>query len=632
MKAFAVTFSLIAALLPAQASARAGQAASRDSQTGAKAAKPEKAAEPGDNNAAAAARPSAARLVEVLRSVADEAPKWDDAAAAASVQARIADILWQTDPAASQAILVKAWEAAGRVSDEQAERSSYRNYLPSTVSRRAVINVARRRAPELAERWLAQMAEDAKESKGETPRRGAFDDRTERSTVLLEMALQEAADNPRAAAELAGASLQDGVSYGLNEVLVKLQQRDPALAQAVFARALERLRTAGISDVSELLILTAYLFTPGYTRATNTSEDPTVTQLLVTRDARSMTPPGVSNPALAQEFVKLAASLLVNAPLPSATANPTEAARAQLSAIGEILYFGSFRVPEVAAALEARRAQILQDARYAPGLAAFVTAPPPASESEIPRPLWATAPSAEDLEEEARKETSAQLRDTRFAEAALATEVEKYERGFALAGSISDAALRANVTNLLAYRASLHFAKRGDGERAYQLSRKNTDPAQRAAGLVLGTQALLKAKNAARAREWLEEAQALARRAEPDAAWARTAFGVAAAYAQFDAGAGVEALGEAVRLMNRSPEKADAADERAPPAKRFGGFRGANVNFTNGTTGFGLHAAARAFPAAQFENVLGTLDGIDEGAARGRAVVALCAQHFRPAR
>jgi hypothetical protein len=65
------------------------------------------------------------------------------------------------------------------------------------------------------------------------------------------------------------------------------------------------------------------------------------------------------------------------------------------------------------------------------------------------------------------------------------------------------------------------------------------------------------------------------------------------------------------------------------PVERFGGFREPVVNFTNGTTGFGLHAASRAFPAARFEDVLGTLDGISEREARGKPVVALCAQHLR---
>ena len=70
--------------------ARAAQTPRRNAQTGTaakeKAAKTKKAAESDDDNTAAPSRPSSARFMEVMRSVADEAAKWADAAAAASVQ------------------------------------------------------------------------------------------------------------------------------------------------------------------------------------------------------------------------------------------------------------------------------------------------------------------------------------------------------------------------------------------------------------------------------------------------------------------------------------------------------------------------------------------------------------------
>jgi hypothetical protein len=183
----------------------------------------------------------------------------------------------------------------------------------------------------------------------------------------------------------------------------------------------------------------------------------------------------------------------------------------------------------------------------------------------------------------------------------------------------------------VAYRASLHFAREGDAERAYELNLKNSDPAQRAAVLVAGSQGLLKAKNNERSREWLEEARSLIRKSEPDAYWTRVAFGVAAAYAQFDEAMGLESLADAVKLLNKSPEKVSATDERAPFFKRFGGFRQTGIDFTYGTSGFGLRAAVRAFKPGRFESVLEILDAISERAARGAAVVALGRQYFRPA-
>lgn len=626
MKAYAVTLCLIAVLLPLLTLAREDQRAGGQQE---KRAEASENPEVGVADFGAMARPSPLRLVEVLRAVADEAPEWEDEAAAASVMARVADLVWEFDPHASRAVLLKAWDVAARVSDEQSEKLQSRNYLPGTMSRRALIEVARRHAPELAERWLAQMAEEAKESKAETTRRGAFDDRTSRSMVLLEMAMRAAASDPRAAAELASASLQDGISYGFNEVLVKIQQREPALAHALFARALERLRVAGMSHPDELLILTAYLFTPGMTRAANTSADPTRMQVLITRDATQLTPLADSHPALAREFLRLAITLLVSAPFPSATANPTEAARAQISAIGELLHFGSQRVPEVVAVLEARRAELLQDARFASSGTANAADSPTSVSSGSSSSASTRATRDEELEEAARRETNPRLRDRRYAEAALSTETEKFERGFTLAGNISDSTLRAGVTDWLAYRAALHFVKKNVAGRAHQLSRRINDPAQRAVVMVLGAQVLIKNEGDTRARQWLEEALTLSRKSEPDAAWTRILFGVASTYAQFDGTAAVETLGAAVKLMNKSPEKPDATDERAPMIRRLEGFGRTNINFTNETTGFSLGAAVRSIPAAHFENVLIILDAIPERDVRGRAVVTLCAQHLR---
>ena len=118
------------------------------------------------------------------------------------------------------------------------------------------------RAPELAEKWLDEMAREADEGRGDGPR-GAFDDRTGRSTVLLQMAIQAADSDPKAAAGLATESLRDGVSFGFQWALIKIQEKDFDLGRPVFRAALTRLRIAGVQDPNELLILYSYLYTPG---------------------------------------------------------------------------------------------------------------------------------------------------------------------------------------------------------------------------------------------------------------------------------------------------------------------------------------------------------------------------------
>ena len=137
--------------------------------------------------------------------------------------------------------------------------------------RRDVLLVARKRAPQLASAWLEEMVEESKQA--EKNERGTFDDRSARSAVLLQMAHETVAVDPQAAAELLSESLRDGISFNFQSVLVRLQQKDAALAETVFRAALARLRTAGMNDPNELLTLYSYLFTPGRVYGANTSEN-----------------------------------------------------------------------------------------------------------------------------------------------------------------------------------------------------------------------------------------------------------------------------------------------------------------------------------------------------------------------
>ncbi len=156
--------------------------------------------------------------------------------------------------------------------------------------------MARHRAPELAKKWLEQMAQDA-ESDQNKQERGAFDDRTARSTVLLQMALQTVAENPEAAAGMATDSLVDGISFGFQEVLLRIQEKDFDLAQKVFRAGMARLQTAGMLDPNELLILYAYLYTPGRITAANTGDDRSRTQIALGRNRSQVTAAAILNPA-----------------------------------------------------------------------------------------------------------------------------------------------------------------------------------------------------------------------------------------------------------------------------------------------------------------------------------------------
>src|SRR5215217_1483549 len=562
------------------------------------------------------------RILAVLSATADNAKTWTDAAAASKVQAQIADVIWDADAEIARGYLIKAWQTTEKVETSKRERSPFRNQSPRTEARREVILVARKRATDLSKKWLQQMADESEQDQYE---RGAFDDRTPRSTLLLQMALQLVQDDPDAAASLATDSLQDGISFGFQQVLIRIQEKKFDLSQRVFRAALSRLRSAGMLDPNELLILYAYLYTPGRVLAANTGADAGHVQIAVGRNAPQIAAAAQLNPALALDFLQLAASLLINAPLPATTANPSFVARSQLSAINTLVGPTSERLPELAVALQTRAQQISTEAR----LNSVQQSSPANTPASLPGETSATYAErrVDLLEEAARNENFTIGRDIAFAKAALATTVENYPRGWNLAGKIDDGSLRENVKNWLTYRATLHFVSQNNLDKAYELAAKNNDSIQRAASLVVGAQQLIKIKDTTRANQWLLEARSLLRKVDPDETSVHVALGMVSAFGKFDRVTAFEVLAEAVRQMGKTtlgPEDED----RAPLLKRFSGFDSI-ADFTYGTEGFSLRAAIGAFGPEQFEDVLGIVNRITPAELHGLAIIELSRKYLK---
>jgi hypothetical protein len=560
------------------------------------------------------------RIIDVLASTAVEAKKWDDKGIAARTQAQIADLIWDTNPENASEHLTAAWDAAAKVEEPKRERSPIVNRSLRNAVKRDVLLVARKRAPQWATRWLAEMVQDNKSA--DTEQRGIFDDRSGRSAVLLQMAYQLVADNPKAAAELLIESLGDGISFNFQTVLIRIQQNDSTLADTVFRAALTRLRATGLSDPNELLTLYSYLYTPGRVHAANTSDNRNQVQLAL-GGPRMTIPPGRQNPALALEFLELASDLLLAAPLPESNAQTT--ARSLVSTIGALLIEVTQELPQKAALLRARAQQLDAEARFSPS-------PAPRS-PDIPdiRPAESKESFAERrvdlLEESAAKGPDLLTRDIGYAKAAVATTVERYQRGLDLAGKIHDKELRTGVRSWLIFRAVLHFVALGRLDEAHSLNLKNDETVQRAVCFVVGAQRLVKDKDFNRANEWLRQAGTLIRESEPNSNIARVVFGMVSTYGRFDTQRSLEWFSYAVKLMRNMPA-ASLNEDKAPSLQRIAGVT-PNNDITSQTSGFSFRAAVAALPSEQFEQVLYRLNEIRPEEARGMAVVMLCSNFLK---
>jgi hypothetical protein len=562
-----------------------------------------------------------AKIVEVLRQTAQESKQWEKREVAVSVQVIAADLIWDVDAESARDLLILAWETVGKIEYPKQERSRYRNFSKRAADRREVLLVAKRRDANLAQKWLDEMAGE-KKAEGEGLAQGVFDDRSERSAVLLQMAEGMVKDNPGAAVDFAIESLRDGISFGLQHVLIALQEKSFEHAEVVVRAALKRLATGGMNDPNELLVLYSYLYTPGRINSASTSDSQGRVDMAVGRSPVAVKPAAQVNPALATEFLLLAADLLNNAPLPSTTANPQATARAQISAIQYLMGRVGQVSQEKAAQLAGRVQSLITDAQFS-----AEPAKPPEGHLETrqgEKPTEYNERRVDYLEKLAEKEVSGLQRDIAFAKAAAATEVAAYERGWQLAGRIGDKQFRRDVANWITYRATLHYLEKDDLAKAETLNHKNEDTAQRAVCLVVGAQKLVAAKNRARAQEWLSEASGLMKKAELDENWTKIALGVVAAYGKFDPTAALDALQDAVKVMNQSPLDARQT-EQAPAIQRFTGISPAES--ITATSGFSFNAAVAGFRPQDFDGVYIALKKLETPEARGVAVVTAC-RHF----
>ena len=220
-----------------------------------------------------------------------------------------------------------------------------------------------------------------------------------------------------------------------------------------------------------------------------------------------------------------------------------------VSVIGVLLRAVTEQLPDKAALLRARAQQLDSEAR-------FSNEPIP-RRPDMPdvRPNESKESFAERrvdlLEETAAKGGDVLTRDIGYATAAVATTVERYERGLQLAGKIDDKTLREGVRSWLIYRAVLHFIAAGDLDEAHRLNLKNDDAIPRAICYVVGAQQLVKNNDTVRAGEWLREAGAIVKRNEPVESSTRIVLGIVSTYGRFDTQTALDWLLYAVKLMRR---------------------------------------------------------------------------------
>ena len=557
------------------------------------------------------------RVLEVLRETADDAKSWDDAKTAAEVQARIAEMIWEIDPLSAEFYLKAAWEKAKQVEEKGGNDKRFINQSARVDAARSVLLVARKRAPELAKKWLDELADFAEEDFQKN--RSEFDDRTARSSVLLQLALQAAKDNPEAAASLAIESLRDGISFGLQTVLIQIQAQNPELAQNVLRLALQRIEDFGIQSPNEILVLDSYVYKPGWVRTAGNTDNKKQFSLVIMKNQPKITTMAQLNPNLAQEFLRVSANALLRLPLPSNQANAEISAREQYDVIGTILSRIGDSMPAQTQALNERLTAILASTNYSPVSHNAPAGAEPFQPGESIKDYQSRV--IDKMVENAEKEANPLRRDVLYAQAALKTNAEMFERGKSIASKIEDKQLKEQITNFVIYRKTFDEIGKNELDTAYKILGKNSNPKQKAASLVYGARKLKEQKDNVQTNYWLSDAAKLFAKAKiADEDWIKIGFGLANTYADVDKIEASKIFARTAKLLDQTTNL-DISADYAPLANGFSGIE--FINFTYDAKGFGLKSAINSFSTEDFEDVLASLKTIENPKIKGFGILEL---------
>lgn len=563
------------------------------------------------------------RIIDVLYRTADEAKSWDDVKVSSQIQAQIADLLWDFDAISAESYLVRAWDKAKQAKESEEKPSRFRNYSNRVEVSREVLMVARKRQPELAEKWLKELS-DLTEEDFSKRNKGLFDDRTARSTVLLQMAMQAVETDVQAAAALATESLRDGISFGFQSVLIKIQEKNPELAAQVFRTALKRINSVGITSANEIQILSSYLYTPGQINTTADSTTQNNTTIAVGRNQPRVTSAAQLYPALAKEFVQTAARALLRMPFNAGEENPEQLAREQYGIINTILSRLGNDSPELSQALQGRLAAITANANFSPTTQTAPNDVTPIREGESGKDYQKRL--LDEILEEAEKISNPLQKDIFIAQGVLRSNAEEFEKAKNVAEHIDEKELREQITDFLIYRTSLDLIKNNNFEEARKLTQKNSEPRQKAAALVVGGQKLAEQKDFFQAQDWLLEAQKLfEKNKSSNENWINIGFGLVSAYAQFDKSEAAQILDKSAKLIKEDSKNYNR--DKAPLAIGFSGLEFSD--FTLGSKNFSLESAVKSFPEENFEDVLSALTEIKKSQAKGQGILILSRKNLK---
>jgi hypothetical protein len=500
--------------------------------------------------------------ISLVTSLAEEARSFKDQTRRARVQARAADVLWDTDPERARELFRRAWEAAEIVDAEAAKKRSEEMRRmeseggPVVVRggpdlRSEVLRLVAKRDRKLGEGFLKALDEANEKARSEaaTDQRNNPGNRIGASQRLqLARRLVEDGEVQRAL-EFATPAL-DTVSPDSIFFLSALREKNVQLGDAAFTTLLARAARDPNSDANTVSGLSSYLFTPFLYITFEKDGGSNQSR------SRGPTPAPEIDATLRNNFLKVAFQILMQPAPPPDQDRTTSGRTGKYLMIKRLLplfeQYAADLAPNLRTQMTALASSVPPDMQQGENRAVSVGIQPESSEGD---PL-------QRMQERLDRAKTSDDRDAIYADYAVALTQDGDPRGKDLVDKIENTELRKNVKAYTDFQLVQIAIRNKDVAAVAQLVKSGElTSIQRVWALTSGAKLVLAAERS-RAADMLEEALAESRRisaSDPDRARALTA--VAAGFGEIDRVRSWEILGEVVKAAN-SAEAYTGEDSR----------------------------------------------------------------------
>jgi len=495
--------------------------------------------------------------ISLVSALADESRSFKDQTRRARVQARAADVLWDSDPERARELFRRAWEAAEIVDAEAAKkRAEEMRRLESEGGpvvvrggadlRSEVLRLVAKRDRKLGEEFLKALDEAAEKARSET----ATDQRLNNSgtrvgaSQRLQLARRLVEDGEvQRALEFAAPAL-DSVNPETIFFLSTLREKNAQFADSAYTTLLARVVRDPSSDANTVSGLSSYLFTPflyvTFDRDGGSNQS---------RSRGPTPPPADINANLRNNFFKVAYQILMQ-PLPAPDQDRSTSGQS-----------GKYLIIKRLLPLFEQYA-----ADLAPGLRTQMTAlasyvPPGLQQGENRAVNTGIMPESSEgdpyqrMQERLDHAGKAEERDAIYADYAVALTESGDPRARDLVDKIENAELRKSVKAYTDFQLVQVAIRNKDATEVAKLVKTGELTSVQRVWALTSAAKLVVAAERSRATDMLEEALAESRRisgSDPDRARALTA--VAAGFSEIDRVRAWEILGEVVKAANGAEE------------------------------------------------------------------------------